>query len=141
MPTVTQIRSGLAARLATIAGLKASSVWPDSLNLPAAIVRPQTGLYHQAMGDPGYQQLTYEIVLLVAPLQNGLAVGQSTIDPYLDASGTKSIKAAIEGDVTLGGLVSTLIVTGWRDYGTLMAASKVADIEYFGAILDVIVEC
>lgn len=131
--TVTQIRSGLAARLNTISGVRASASWPDTLNLPAAIVKPTSGQYHQAMGSPGYSQITFEIVFLAASTQLGLKRGQEALDPYLDASGSQSLKAALEGDLTLGGFAQTLIVTGWSNYGSF----AVGEIEYIGAQLTV----
>lgn len=136
--TVSQIRKGLQTRLKAISGLQAHAFWPDTVNTPAAVVKPMSGQYHQAMGDPGFQMVSFEITLAIAATAKGLERGQIALDPYLDAEGTRSIKAAIEGDLTLGGLVSTLIVSGWDNYGA-MAIGKVADIEYLGAQIQVTV--
>lgn len=131
--SITQIRNGLAMSLKAIPGLRVEAVWPDTLNTPAALVRPMNGRFHEAMGSPGFSYLTFEIVILAAATAKGLKNGQELLDPYLEPSGPKSLKAAIERDITLGGVVTTLIVLGWQNYGSL----AVADIEYLGAQLSV----
>ncbi len=139
MATIAQIRDGLQARMATIAGLHAYDVWPDNVEPPAAIVVPKKGDYHQAMGNPGHTHQEYEIILLAAPVQRGYIRGQDKIDPYLDDAGSSSIKAAIEADKTLGGIVTTTKVVGWRDYGSLSINNETiaGGLEYWGAKLDV----
>jgi hypothetical protein len=129
--SISQVRAGLEFRLKGISGLQVYAVWPDSLMTPAAIVRPMSGQYHQAMGTPGFSELSLEITFLAAASQKGLENGQRLLDDYLDDTGPKSIKAAIEGDTTLGGIIQSLIVTGWTDYGSL----AVAEIDYLGATL------
>lgn len=131
--TISQVRKGLETQLKAITGLRAHATWPDTVNAPAAIVKPMSGQYHEAMGSPGYSAQTYEITLVIAATEKGLARGQEALDPYLDDTGTKSIKAAIEGDVTLGGLVQTLIVSGWDTYGSI----AIGTVEYIGAKLHV----
>ena len=73
-------------------------------------------------------------MLVGYPAQQGMARGQETIDGYLAAAGSQSIAAALRGDRTLGGIVSTLDVSGWRDYGVLDLG---VSIEYVGAVFDV----
>jgi hypothetical protein len=131
--SISQVRKGLEFRLKSITGLHAYPVWPDTVLTPAAIVKPMTGLFHQAMGSPGHAELTMEITFLAAASGKGLANGQKILDDYLDVEGPKSIKKAIESDITLGGIATTLIVTGWSGYGSMV----VGEIEYLGAQLQV----
>jgi hypothetical protein len=126
------VRDGLKARLATISGLRAHDVWPDTVNAPAALVRPIRDPIQETLSNQ--QSWRFEVVLVAAPAQAGMARGQDTLDPYLAAAGTLSINAALRGDRTLGGIVSTLNVEGWRDYGVLDLG---IGIEYVGAIFDV----
>ncbi len=139
MATIAAIRDGLKDRIATIDGLHGYDVWPDNVEPPAAIVVPKRGMYHQAMGNPGHTNLEFEVILLAAAVQRGYVRGQNAVDPYLDDAGSSSIKGAIEGDPTLGGIVTTTKVTGWRDYGSLSVNNEtiVGGLEYWGAKLDV----
>ena len=132
MASHAAIREGLKARLATIAGLRAYAAWPDTVVAPAALVKPARWTYHEAMGN-GQHVARYEVLLLGAALQQGLAKAQDVTDAYLDDAGATSIKAAIEADQTLGGAATTLVVLGWRDYDSVVLNSA----EYLGVIFDV----
>lgn len=134
--TISTLRSGLAANLGMISGLQVYENWPDSLVTPCVIIRPTTGTYHEAMGSPGFQSVTFELTVLANATQKGLEIGQPLLDDYLDLTSSKSIKAAVEADVTLGGASDTLIVTGWTNYGEL----EIAGIGYLGAVLTVTVD-
>lgn len=129
MATLGQVRDELKVRLATISGLRAHDVWPDTVNVPAALVRPLTGTFAESYGNG--TKFTFEIVLV---LQLGtLRSAQDALDAYLDPSGSSSIVAAIEGDRTLGGKADTLAVTGWRDYGGM----EIGTVTYLGVKFDV----
>lgn len=56
-------------------------------------------------------------------------IGEPAISQYMDVSGSKSIKAAIEGDKTLGGVVSDCIVIDAKE-----ADFTVGTIQFYGAI-------
>lgn len=132
MAELAAVRDGLKTRLATILGLRAHDVWPDTINAPAALVRPVSDPIQETLS--GIQSWRFEVVLVGYPAQQGMARGQETIDGYLAAAGSQSIAAALRGDRTLGGIVSTLDVSGWRDYGVLDLG---VSIEYVGAVFDV----
>lgn len=132
MAELAAVRDGLKARLATITGLRAHSTWPDQVNVPAAVVRPVSDPYQQTLSN--VQSWRFEVILITYPAQDGVAKGQTLLDPYLAAAGAQSIRAALRGDRTLGGIVSTLDVEGWRDYGVLDIG---IGIEYIGATVDV----
>lgn len=133
--TIAQVRSGLKTRIETISGMggRAHATWPTQINPPAAIIAPQDGDYHTSMGSPGHQEMRFEVLLLV---QKGTLKGaQDRLDEYVDPSGSRSLKAAIEGDTTLGGVASAAIVTRWRDYGDL----DVGGMPYGGVVFEVTV--
>ena len=132
MAELAAVRDGLKTRLATITGLRAHDVWPDQVNTPAAMVRPISDPIQETLS--GVQSWRFEIVLIGYPAQQGMARGQETLDPYLSAAGAESIASALRGDRTLGGIVSTLDVSGWRDYGVLDIGMG---IEYLGVVFDV----
>lgn len=127
MGTLAAIRTGLQTRLATISGLRAYDVWPDTVNPPAAIVKPKS-LGYLTFG--GSKTIGMEIV--VAVQLSRLDRGQDTLDPYIDLTGASSIIAAIVADDTLGGAANCVLIGGWRDYDVL----KINDVDYMGAILD-----
>jgi hypothetical protein len=135
MSTVTQIRDALATRLATISGLRAHATHPDTINAPAAVVRPDRRDFSLSMGSaPGAaNSIAFVVTLYAASAENGLERGQAALDAYLDDSGSSSIKAAIEGDRTLGGTVTTCRVVRWYDYDTYEAGG----IEYVACRFEV----
>ena len=128
MSTVKQEREAIATALQTISGLNVDGYWLDSINCPAALVKPQTKGFQEAIGDGTLRVRTYEIMILAAPTQSGATLGEQILDPYLDETGSQSIGAALDADHTLGGLVTTLLWQ-WQDYGSFM----VGNIEYIGA--------
>ena len=132
MADYSDMRSRLKTRLETIAGLRAYAVVPDKPETPAAIIRPLRMDYQQSMGAGGANKVPFEIILLT-PLSSSNERSQAVLDAYLDNSGTYSLKAAIEGDKTLGGTVDTLHVSGWRDYGVI----EWVGVTYLGARVDV----
>lgn len=128
--TVSGLRDALKTRLATIAGLRTHDTWPAQIHPPAAIVEPLAGSFEQTLGS---DDALYRFQIVVAVQFGTHRTAQDALDEYLTPSGTRSIRAALEGDVTLGGLAHSLSVTGWREYGTL----EINGIEYLGAFVDV----
>lgn len=102
------VRSGLKTRLATISGLKTYDYIPDSVNVPGAVVG-QLDLDFDAALNRGLDRASCTILLIVGRMSE--SAGQTKLDGYLASSGSTSVKAAIEADVTLGGAVQTLRVT------------------------------
>ncbi len=128
MATVSAVRDGLQTRLATISGMHAYDVWPDTIQTPAALVLPMRGNYHDTFN--GRSTMNFEIMVVVQ--ESSLKRAQDLLDAYLTFSGASSIAAAIEGDDTLGGAAESAMVTGWRDYGDV----AINGVGYMGAILD-----
>ena len=103
------IREGLATRLTTIDGVQASAYMLASPTPPAIHVVPPAIEYHQAMQN-GFAELTFTVQAFVAL---GTDIGaQKRLDEFREPTGSGSIKAAIEADKTLGGVVKDLIVRG-----------------------------
>lgn len=132
MATLTELRDGLAKRLATIPGLRTSAVVPDQVNPPVAIVSVDSIVYDQAHAR-GLDEYTFNVTLVGQRISERSA--QAAIDAYLAPSGSKSIKAAIEADRTLGGIAQTTRVTDM----TGIAPVTVGDASYITATLTVVV--
>jgi hypothetical protein len=131
---MTDIRSGLATRVATVTSLKdrCFSTFPDRMpNPPLAIISVPSWRFDQTFSDDN--TITAEVLILAAAIGKGQERAQAALDAYLDDDGTESIKAAIEADVTLGGKAQSVSVTGWDDYGDV----EVNGIHYLGAVLAV----
>lgn len=127
MPTVAAIRDGLKTRLETISGLRAYDTVPGAPNLPCAIVMPDGIAYDTTCGR-GADTYAFLITVLVSDADSGLA--QDALDGYCNGTGATSIKTAIEGEQTLGGLVSYARVVALRDYGTV----KAGGVDYLGGV-------
>lgn len=108
MTDVQGIREAIQTRLATIDGLRAHAIVPSSIVAPAAVVRRQATIFDSTMGGES-DDLTFAVTVFVEWTNERVA--QQALDAYLDSTGTKSIKAAIEGDATLDGTVGYARVT------------------------------
>jgi hypothetical protein len=111
--TISQLRSGLATRLATISGLRTSAYVPPDPMPPVAIVIP-TGITFDSTFARGSDEYEFTILVLVGAVDD--RTSQDRMDAYCDPSGTASIKAAVEGDKTLGGYAFTCRVREMRNY-------------------------
>jgi hypothetical protein len=118
--TLTNIRQALADAIQSrIDGIQVSPWLLANPTPPAAHVFPAQLSYHQAFGN-GME--TWEFTLQVFVSENAGDIGsQQILDRYLSRTGPSSIKAALEDDLTLGGVISDLTVTqssGYRQYMT-----------------------
>lgn len=116
MATFRQIREGIATNLQGISGLQESAYVLGAATLPAAQVAPMEIDYDKAFRR-GLDALWFKVMVLAGSVSDIGA--QKLLDPFLDPSGSKSIKAAVESDDTLGGLVESVRVTrctGYRLY-------------------------
>ncbi len=104
----SQVRDGLKTRLQTISGLRCYDLVPDQVNPPAAVVG-QLDFTFDIDNARGLDQANVDVIVIVQRFSE--RAGQNRLDAYLAGSGTGSIKAAIEGDRTLGGACQTLRVT------------------------------
>tara|TARA_R110000744_G_scaffold48848_1_gene106403 strand:- start:2 stop:412 length:411 start_codon:yes stop_codon:yes gene_type:complete len=115
MATFSAIRDGLKTRLVTISGLTAYDYVPDFIDPPIALVAPLNSLNYDATMARGADTYNIPIVLYIARIDAQTA--QEGVDAYLASTGSTSIKAAIEGDPTLGGAAMSVRVISATDYG------------------------
>lgn len=128
MASMTEIRDGLADRMATISGLRVSSYVPDAPRPPIAIVLPQR-IEFDLNAQRGADTFFLRVMLLVSRADD--RASQSNLDAYIVGEG--SIKAAIEADRTLGGAADTCRVTSLDNYNYV----PVGDTLYLGADFNV----
>jgi hypothetical protein len=135
MADLDDILTALATRISTgmagtaLAG-RTTAFAPDSIVTPWVICLPAPGNF-----------VTYDVTLegkddfeLIVKILVGSEVtraGQQALLSYLDRTGSTSIRAAIYGDRTLGGVVADLKVESAQGYGDV----EWAGIPYFGAEL------
>lgn len=135
MATITAIAAALKTALATVTTVRAYSEQPDTVapTQGKAVVFPvcREIVYHETFAET--EVSTWDVVILAAPESAGYTRGQQAIDPYISKSGSSSLKAAIESDGTLGGVVHTLVVPRAYDRGLI----EVNGVSYFGAKLEV----
>lgn len=116
MATPTQIRDGLKANLAGIAGLQVTGYVQANPTPPVAEFLPAKVEYDKT-AQRGSDEWTWTIRVLVGNVSDIGA--QKRLDTFLAPSGAGSIKAQVQSDRKLGGTVDTLRVTrcsGYRAY-------------------------
>ena len=105
--TLAQMADGLEARLGTIDGLRVFDHVPDSFAVPCAFVMPESVNYHGAFSG-GDAETDWTITVIVGRTANRAA--QKTLYEFCSYSGARSVRAAIEGDLSLGGRVQSCVV-------------------------------
>ena len=116
--TVSQIKTGLAANLATVSGLRAYAYQPDNVNTPFAWPLLDSIQYNGAMGGG---LITHKFTVSVVVGRSAERTAQTLLDGYLSYKGATSIRQALESDRTLGGVVQDLIVESADNISTLEA--------------------
>ena len=115
MASFVAIRDALKVRLQTIDdALEVYDVAPGQITVPCALIGVPEVEYDLAMarGADGWL-IPVRIYVQLADYKQA----QDELDAYLDTATGKSVKKAIEGDTTLGGVAATLQVKEVRDYG------------------------
>ena len=115
MASLSSIRTGLSTRLATISGLSVYSYVPDSIEPPTSVVGVMSSVDYDSTMSRGSDM--YEIPLYLYVSRVDAELSQDSLDEFLAGSGSSSIKQAIEGDTTLGGVVSSARVVEASNYG------------------------
>lgn len=120
--TVSQAAAGLREQLRQIPGLRVVDNLPDQVNPPMAVMSVTDVTFHRAFsgGDPIYQ---FVVTLIVARASERVA--QDRLDAYTSFDGAQSVRAAIEADQTLGGIVSTSVVDRAGNIQTVTLADNV----------------
>ena len=117
--TVSQVTDGLKARLATVTGLRTFAYQPEQVNPPVAFPVLDSIDYHRAFGG-GDVQMRFTIIVIVGRYLDRVA--HTNLDGFLSFSGATSLRAAIEGDKTLGGVANTLVMDSSLSIGSLAIA-------------------
>ena len=114
---MTQIRSGLNTALSAISGVQTSAYMLDAPVPPLLqVMGPEVVEYDDAM-QRGLD--TYTVVVQAFAGTPEQQAAQDTVDAWLAPSGSSSVKAAVESDITLGGIVASARVVranGYRIY-------------------------
>jgi hypothetical protein len=126
MASISELRAGIKANLATINGLRVSDFQPDNINPPVAVVFPINVNYDDTF-QRGMQTYTFSVQVIVG--RQSERSGQNSIDAYCSSTGASSIKLAIESNKTLGGKAFDTRVTDMRNYGELL----VGEVNYLSA--------
>jgi hypothetical protein len=105
--TVVQVLDGLVTRLRTIDGLRAYDRPADISAAPAAFTLLEAVDFQNAfaLGDP-----RMEITVTVIVARTSDRAAYERMSEYVAPTGSRSVRAAIEADRSLGGVCQTLIV-------------------------------
>lgn len=116
MASITDLRAGIAANLATIAGLRTSAEMPDNPNPPVAVVSISDVDYDLDF-NRGMSQYNFDVTVIVGRADERTA--QRKLDAFCSSTGTDSIKLAIESNRNLSGVAYDTRVSGLRSYGSI----------------------
>lgn len=130
MASITELRDGIAANLATIPGLRVASTIPDNPNPPIAIVQVNNVSYHQDF-QRGMTEYNFAVQVIVGRVDERTA--QRNLDAYCSSTGELSVSLAVECDRRLSGKAFDTIVTQMTNYGSVL----ISDITYLAAEFNV----
>lgn len=117
MADIQLLRTGLAANLGTIPGLRTSLDIPDNPNPPIAIVQFVRAEYHQDFRN-GMTEYTFAVQVVVGRADERTA--QRNLDGYCSSDSVTSVKKAIESNRTLSGNAFDCVVTEMSSYGSVL---------------------
>ena len=112
------VRQAVATYLTDTIGLRATANRFGTINVPMAVIVPQTGsLIRYSVTLDAETDYTLRCVMLVS--EGDSESGQGVMDGYLSPVGANSIYAAVQRDPTLGGQVSYCAVIEATGYGVM----------------------
>jgi len=115
MASISDMRAGIAANLATIPGLRSAAEIPDNPNPPIAIVSLDSVNYDRAYAK-GLVDYSFTVTVIVG--RSAEKHAQRALDMYI-ATGENSIKNAIELDKSLGGKAYDCRVASLNSIGSI----------------------
>lgn len=120
--SISDIRTKLVDRLKTITNLSCYKEVPDAIGkLPAAVIIVEAVDYDETFAEA--KGLTLRVLLLIAEKDSARAWGE--LEDYLEVTGSKSIKAAVEGGN--GGAAAVV------DYARVSRAENIGLVSYRGS--------
>jgi len=115
-PDFPTVRQAVATYLTNSIGLRATANRFGQINVPMAVIVPQTGtLIRYAQTFDGETDYNLRAIILVS--EGDSTSGQDLLDGYLSPVGASSVHAAVQRDPTLGGVVSFCAVIEAAGYG------------------------
>ena len=129
---LSDLKQGLADRLATVPRLRVSPQIPEQVNPPIAVVSRARVDYHRDMAG-GTTEWTMQVQLVAGRMADRQS--QRTIDAWLSWDGPASVRRAIEADGTLGGVALDTVVTD----ADALTTFQIGDSEYIGVTMNVTV--
>lgn len=130
----TAVQQGIATATSVITGLQTFAALPDAIDPPTLGTTEVEWTFDNTFRGSGYGLVEAAYVVGVFVSRGDSDKGRSLLVDYLAPSGSSSIKAAIETDLTLGGACKTLIVERVRGAYRLYT---VGGTDYLGALIDV----
>jgi hypothetical protein len=122
---ISDLRSGLASNLNSIKGLRVVETLPDVVNPPMAMIAIDKVAYNK-QNARSMAEYTFKVMVVLGRVSERLA--QKNMDVLL-ASGSGSVKYAIESDRTLGGNAFDVFVAETGAIGSV----SVNGIDYYSA--------
>lgn len=114
--SVTTIRAGLKANIATVAGLRVAETIPDNPSPPIAVISLAGSQYDGAFHG-GLTVYNFVVSVIVGRVVEREA--QRRLDVLITPTGAGSFKLAAESDKTLGGAAYDVKVTELSNIGAI----------------------
>jgi len=126
MASLSSIRSGIATNLGNISSLTVFGFVPDSIEPPTAVVGVVDNIEYDTSMSRGADTYSIPVFLYVSRVDAQDA--QDTLDAFLASTGSSSVKAQVESDITLGGEAQSVRVVEADNYGVY----TINNIDYLG---------
>jgi hypothetical protein len=115
MAELSEIRQGMAEAMSAIPNLRVRDFMPSLVTPPMAVIQPQQ-IEYDLNAQRGVNRYTFTVTVFVVKADDRSA--QLRVDPFVSTSGPSSVKAAIEKDRTLGGVIDTCRVVSVSNYSS-----------------------
>jgi len=122
---ISDLRSGLAANLSTIKGLRVVETLPDLVNPPMAMIALDKVAYNK-QNNRSMAEYTFKVMVVLGRVSERVA--QTSMD-VLVAPGVGSIKYAVESDRTLAGFAFDVFLSETSAIGAVSQGG----IDYYSA--------
>jgi len=119
--SVSAVATALMSSLSGISGLRTKTYQPDQPTPPIAYPVLQTVTYHRAFGG-GDVVMEWDVRVLTGRWTDRTA--HALLDNYLSYSGASSVRAALESDPTLGGVVQAMVVQTATNISSVSVAEQ-----------------